>query len=77
MNRTNGGKDKIKAELVICGNVVKHAVSFREEDMACSVRESVKAQIWSESISKGHIYIYTQGSARILYATEKCDLLYI
>lgn len=44
-----GGKDKIKTELVICGNVVRHAVSFREEEMACSEQESVKAQIWSEN----------------------------
>lgn len=49
MNRTNGGKDKIKTELVICGNVVRHAVSFREEEMACSEEESVKAQIWSDN----------------------------
>lgn len=49
VNRTNGGKDKIKVELVICGNVVRHAVSFHEEDMACPEQESVKAQIWSEN----------------------------
>lgn len=39
-----GGKDKIKTELVICGNVVRHAVSFREEEMACSEQESVEPQ---------------------------------
>ncbi len=48
-DRTNGGKDKIKTELVICGNVVRHAVSFRVKEMACSEQESVKAQTWSEN----------------------------
>lgn len=38
-----GGKDKIKTELVHCGNADRHAVSFREEEMACSEQESVEA----------------------------------
>lgn len=42
-----GGKDKIKTKLVICGYVVRHAVSFREEEMACSEQESVTALKWS------------------------------
>lgn len=44
-----GGKDKIKTELVICGNVVRHAFSFGEKKMACSEQESAKAQIWSDN----------------------------
>ena len=37
--KTNWGKDKIKTELVICGNAVRHAVSFRGWEMACSGQE--------------------------------------
>lgn len=47
INGGGGGKDKIRTELVICGNVVRHAVSFHEEEMACSEQESVKAEISS------------------------------
>lgn len=42
------GEDKIKTKLVICGNVVRHAVSFLEEEMACSEQESVTVKIWSD-----------------------------
>lgn len=50
-----GGKDKIKTELVICGNVVRHAVSFREEEMACSEQESqrLKCEVITDKLSVG------------------------
>lgn len=44
-----GGKDKIKTELVICGNVVRHAVSFHEKKNGMLRTGICDAQTWSEN----------------------------